>query len=104
MYSGSGDLLLSWLRRDRAPSSDSWEQVEIPLSESSEAYDVEILDVSLNVVRTFSAVPSPSLTYTASQITADFPSGPPSPFHFTVYQLSFMLGRGAGAHGQIRLS
>jgi hypothetical protein len=96
VYSGAGDLVLSWLRRDRAPSADSWDQVEVPLSESSETYDVEILDASLNVVRTFSALASPTLTYTAAQIAADFPSGLPSPFRFIVYQLSAVSGRGVG--------
>jgi hypothetical protein len=101
VYSDSGDLLLSWLRRDRDPSSDSWDQVEIPLSESSESYDVEILDASSNVIRTFNSVPSASLTYTASQIASDFPSGLPSPFLFTAYQLSSTFGRGMGRTASI---
>jgi hypothetical protein len=102
-YDTSGNLLLSWLRRDRDPSSDSWDQVEIPLSESSEAYDVEILDASLNVIRTFSNVSSPSLGYTAAQIASDFPSGLPSPFRFTVYQLSSVFGRGRAGRGDVSL-
>jgi hypothetical protein len=104
VYSDAGDLLLSWLRRDRDPASDSWDQVEIPLSESAESYDVEILDGSSNVIRTFSGVSSPSLTYTASQIAADFPSGLPSPFRFTVYQLSSTSGRGVGKTASIYFS
>ncbi|MBV8800485.1 MAG: glycoside hydrolase/phage tail family protein [Alphaproteobacteria bacterium] len=97
----SGNLLLTWLRRDRDPASDSWDQVEIPMSESSERYDVEILDASLNVMRTFSSTASPSLTYTAAEIAADFPSGIPSPFRFTVYQLSSVFGRGVGRTASI---
>jgi hypothetical protein len=104
VYSSSADLVLSWLRRDRAPSADSWDQVEIPLSESSEAYDVDILDASLNVVRTFESVTAPTLTYTSSQIAADFPSGLPSPFRFTVYQLSSVCGRGTGATASVDLT
>jgi len=101
---GSGDLVLSWFRRDRDPSSDSWDQVEIPMSESNESYDVEILDASSNVARTFSAIPSPSITYTSAQIAADFPSGLPNPFRFRVYQLSSVFGRGMGATAEIELS
>ena len=101
VYSSGGDLLLSWLRRDRDPSSDSWDQVEIPMSESSERYDLEILDASFNVVRTFSSIASPTLTYTAAQLAADFPSGLSSPFRFTVYQLSSIFGRGVGATAAI---
>jgi hypothetical protein len=103
VYSAAGDLLLNWLRRDRDPASDSWDQVEIPMSESSESYDVEILDASSNVIRTFTSVASPSFTYVAADIASDFPSGLPSPFRFTVYQLSSTFGRGVGATGAILL-
>ncbi len=39
----------------RASAGDSWDQTEVPLAEESEAYDVEILDGSGDVVRTFSS-------------------------------------------------
>ena len=105
VYAASGaDLNLSWIRRDRAPSSDSWEQTEIPMSETAEQYDVEILDASGNVVRTCSALTSASVNYTAAQIAADFPSGLPSPFRFTVYQLSSVFGRGPGKTATITFS
>jgi hypothetical protein len=95
VWAGS-DLMLSWIRRDRSPSADSWEQTEIVQSESVERYDIEILDASGDVVRTFSGVSSPAQTYAAADIAADFPSGLPSPFRFTVYQLSAAFGRGPG--------
>jgi hypothetical protein len=44
-YSG-GDLTLRWVRRDRALLAASWEVASIPLSEASEAYQVDILDGS----------------------------------------------------------
>ena len=91
----SGDLVLSWIRRTRI-GGDNWDQTDVPLAEDSEAYDVEILDASSAVIRTVS-VASPTYTYTAAQIATDFPSGLPSPFHFTVYQLSAAFGRGVGA-------
>lgn len=91
----SGDLHLSWVRRDRSPASDGWDQTEIPMSETSEAYDVEILDAAGAVKRLFSSIAAP-LVYPAAQIATDFPSGLPSPFRFTVYQLSSVIGRGAG--------
>jgi hypothetical protein len=99
-FTANGNLSLSWIRRDRDPASDSWDQVEIPMSESSESYDIEILDVSSNVIRTISAVSSPSLTYIAADIASDFPSGLPSPFRFIVYQLSSTVGRGVGTEGR----
>jgi hypothetical protein len=91
----SGDLALSWILRDRSPGSDSWDQTEIPMSETSESYSIEILDALGVVKRTFS-VSSPTVTYAASEIATDFPSGLPSPFRFIVYQLSSVVGRGPG--------
>ncbi len=96
VYTDTGDLLLSWIRRDRAPSADSWDQSEIPLSETAEAYDIEILDGTGAVIRTVSSLSTPAYTYTAAGIASDFPGGLPSPFRFTVYQLSSTFGRGPG--------
>jgi hypothetical protein len=71
------------------------------MSETSECYDVEILDGAGAVKRTFDAVSSRSLIYPAAQIASDFPSGLPSPLRFTVYQLSAVVGRGPGTTGSI---
>ncbi|HEX4860019.1 MAG TPA: hypothetical protein VFV07_02200, partial [Rhizomicrobium sp.] len=97
-----GDLALSWIRRTRI-GGDSWDQTDVPLGEDSEAYDIEILDGAGAVVRTLSAT-SPSLLYTGADIATDFPSGLPSPFRFTVYQLSATYGRGVGETAEIWLS
>ncbi len=91
----SGDLLLGWIRRTRS-GGDNWDQADVPLAEDAEQYDIEILDGGGAVKRTISACPSPSYAYTAAQIAADFPGGLPSPFRFTVYQLSAAFGRGVG--------
>jgi hypothetical protein len=97
--SGSGGLLLSWIRRDRSPASDGWDQTEIPMSETLESYDVEILDGAGGAKRTFGGVTTASLVYSAAQIATDFSSGLPSPFRFRVYQLSSVIGRGVGKTG-----
>ena len=76
----------------------------MPLAEDVEAYDVEVLDGAGDVVRMFASQPAVPLIYSAANIAADFPSGLPSPFRFTVYQLSATYGRGVGATGQIYLS
>ncbi len=99
-WQADGDLLLAWIRRTRI-GGDSWDQTEVPLGEESEAYDVEIIDASGAVIRAVAALPSPSLTYAAADIAADFPGGLPSPFRFTVYQLSATCGRGVGATAEI---
>ena len=102
VYAANGsDLALSWIRRDRAPSADSWDQSEIALSETSESYDAEILNAAGAVVRTFASLPSASCSYTAAQIASDFPSGLPSPLRFNVYQLSTTYGRGPAATASV---
>ena len=96
-------MTLSWLRRDRAPGSDNWDQTEIPMSETIESYDLEILDAAGTIVRTMNALASPSFTYAAADIAADFASGLPQPFRFNVYQISSTIGRGAKATAAITL-
>ncbi|HWA91803.1 MAG TPA: glycoside hydrolase TIM-barrel-like domain-containing protein [Rhizomicrobium sp.] len=91
-----GDLALSWIRRTRI-GGDSWDQTEVPLGEESEAYEVVIGS-------RVTATTSPTMTYTAAEIAADYPSGLPVPFRFTVYQLSASFGRGVGTTADIWFS
>ncbi len=89
-FDGSGDLLLSWKRRTRE-GGDSWQGIEVPLAEETEAYEVDIMDGGI-VKRTFTAS-SPTTTYTAAQQTADF-GAPRSTYAVRVYQMSASYGRG----------
>lgn len=91
--SGS-DIVISWIRRDRSPASDSWDQTEIPMSESSESYEVDILSGS-TVLRTL-ASSTPNVTYTSAMQIADFGSAPSS-LSIAVYQISTTVGRGSPA-------
>lgn len=94
-----GDLALSWVRRTRI--GGEWRDgVEVPLSESVEAYDVEILNGAGAVVRTFSGVASPALTYTAAEQVADF-GAPQASITARVYQLSSIVGRGFPGTGSV---
>jgi len=102
-HKSGSDIALSWTRRDRAPGSDGWDQTEIPMSETEERYDVEILDDDQNIVRTLSALSEPAALYTDANIATDFPSGLPTPFRFNVYQLSQTTGRGTKASAHIFL-
>lgn len=90
--SGVGDLLIEWMRRDRL--AIEFEPGPLPLSETTEAYIVEILDDASppNVVRTI-ASSTPSAVYTAAQQSDDFGSPVPSPLHVKIYQIG-QLGRG----------
>ncbi len=92
-FGAGGDLLLSWTRRTRS-GGDSWEQTEVPLSEDSEAYEVDIMD-GATCKRTLQ-VATPDATYTAAQQTADF-GAPQSSYTVRVYQMGASYGRGARA-------
>ena len=92
-----GDLILRWTRRSRALVADAWEQVEVPLAEDSESYDIQIIDGAL-VKRTLTSITT-SVLYTAAQQTADWgtPLGPGQTLAIRIYQLSNRLGRGTPA-------
>jgi len=89
-----GDLTIRWSRRSRALVADAWEQVEVPLSEELESYDVQIFDGAV-VKRTLTSTTT-SVLYTAAQQTADWgaPFGPGQTLAIRIYQLSNRLGRG----------
>lgn len=87
------DLTLTWIRRTRR-GGDSWETVEVPLSESIESYEVDILN-GATVVRTI-ASSTTQATYTAAQQIVDFGSARSS-VSVRVYQLNPEWGRGSPA-------
>jgi len=96
---GSDDVTLTWVRRTRL-SGDSWEAVEVPLAEESEAYEVDILDAGM-AVRTLSAN-APSAVYTEADQTADF--GAPQPaYTVRIHQISQFYGRGTGREATINV-
>ncbi len=92
-----GDLTIRWTRRSRALVADAWEQVEVPLAEDLESYDVQILDGTA-VKRTLTSATA-SVLYTAAQQSADWgaPLGPGQALAIRIYQLSNRLGRGTPA-------
>ncbi len=89
-----GDLTIRWTRRSRALVADAWEQVEVPLAEDLESYDVQILDGAV-VKRTLTSTTT-SVLYTAAQQTADWgaPLAPGQILAIRIHQLSNRLGRG----------
>lgn len=89
----AGDLLLNWTRRNRI--SGEWRDgVDVPLSEASEAYEVEIWSADrLTLKRTISGLTSPTATYSAADQATDFGSAQAA-IKVTVYQLSAIVGRG----------
>jgi hypothetical protein len=86
----SGDLLLTWVRRTRFGGT-SWELVEVPLNEETEAYRLEILD-GAEVVRSVD-LNTPSHLYDAAEQAADF-GALATEFPVRVAQLSAAVGPG----------
>ncbi|MDP5309112.1 phage tail tube protein [Paracoccus sp. 2205BS29-5] len=97
MARNPGDLTIRWTRRSRALVADAWEQVEVPLAEDLESYDVQILD-GTTVKRTLTSSTT-AVLYTAAQQSADWgaPLGPGQTLAIRIYQLSNRLGRGTPA-------
>ncbi|MFV0303549.1 MAG: hypothetical protein ACK5IP_22230, partial [Paracoccus sp. (in: a-proteobacteria)] len=92
-----GDLPIRWPRRSRALVADAWEQVEAPIAEDLESYDVQILDGAA-VKRTLTSSTT-SVLYSAAQQSSDWgaPLGPGQTLAIRIFQLSNRLGRGTPA-------
>lgn len=93
MAVNSDDRTISWTRRTR--QGGEWrDEVDVPLAEDSEAYEVDILDAEDgNVLRTLSSS-SESVSYSQTQADIDFGTEFPNPLHVKVYQVSAQVGRG----------
>jgi GTA TIM-barrel-like domain/Putative phage tail protein len=89
----SGDVLLSWKRRTRF-GGDSWEQIDVPLNEEYERYEIEILHLTGALFRTVAVANTTSYLYTNAQQLADFGAPVTGSIRFRVYQLSSIYGRG----------
>lgn len=86
-----GDLTINWKRRTRI-GGDWRDAVDIPLSEESERYEVEIMQ-GVTLKRTIVSLTSPTTIYTAAQQVTDFGSAQSS-VSVKIYQLSAAVGRG----------
>ena len=99
IWQGSGDIALSWLRRTRALSGDSWTAPEVPLGETTESYDIEILTGAGTVVRTIAGLTTAAWTYTATMQFADF-GATVTTLRVRVFQ-NGQLGRGVPAEATL---
>lgn len=88
----SHDITLSWIRRTRIGGAWHDGTGTVPLAEESESYDLEIYD-GATLVRTVSALTSPSYIYTVAQQNADFGNAK-NTIKAIVYQNSAAVGRG----------
>jgi hypothetical protein len=86
------NIQLSWTRRTRI-GGDNWLDGEVPLSEETERYEIEI-----DGGRTISVVGSNSIVYTEAEQIVDFGAAQVQ-VNWTIYQMSDRFGRGAPANG-----
>ena len=84
----SGDIQLVWRRRTRL-DGDSWQSVEVPLSEESEAYLVRVIESA--EIQAEYTTSQPAFTYTAAMRSSD---GVSTDFQIAVAQLSASYGPG----------
>ncbi len=89
----SAGILVSWVRRTRL-NGDSWQQVEVPLGEESEAYELDILSSETDdtVQRTLTSS-EPQVLYESTAEQDDF-GATLSTLTVSVVQLSATAGRG----------
>lgn len=93
---GSNNLTITWNRRNRFSHLNPLRTgIEVPMSESTESYEVDIIDPdsAAEIVRTINSLTSESASYTAAQQTADGYT-PGDPIDCVIYQLSATVGRG----------
>jgi hypothetical protein len=94
---GSNNLTITWIRRTRM--NGEWtDGGDVALGETTEAYEVDILDGS-TVVRTIE-VTSESAIYTAAQQVTDFGSTQSS-LDVIIYQISSVVDRGFGTEATV---
>jgi hypothetical protein len=84
-------VVFSWTRRDRGLAG--WEDMgDIPMSESTLAFEVDVLDSIGTVLRTLTTT-SESVLYTEEQIDEDF-GEEQIEYSLAIYQMSATVGRG----------
>lgn len=88
----ANDIVLRWNRRTRL-SSAFMSSGGVPLGEASESYSIDVVLISGSVLKRTISTSSSTVTYTASQQSADGISGS-TPIRFDVYQISSTVGRG----------
>ena len=90
-----GDLTIRWTRRDRSLATDSWNAAEVPMSEASEIYAVDILDGS--VVKRSLTTATTSAVYTGADQTADWGAllSPGDSLTVRIAQIGQLFGAGA---------
>ncbi|MCA0405271.1 MAG: glycoside hydrolase/phage tail family protein [Proteobacteria bacterium] len=93
----AGGVRVTFLRRTRS-GGDNWEAYEVPLAESREAYQLEILN-GATVVRSLE-LSQPEYLYPAAAELADF-GAPQSTLHLRIRQISEQAGPGTALEADV---
>ncbi len=89
---GSNNATLDWKRRTRI--GGEWrDYVDVPLSEETESYEIEIWDSAYNTLKRTITASTNTCSYTAAQQVTDFGIIRPI-IYVRAYQLSAVVGRG----------
>jgi len=89
---GANDIIITWIRRTRVDGE--WRDlVDVSLSETTESYEVDILDATGGNFKRKLTSTSETVTYTIADQTTDF-GGARDPVHIEIYQISSVVGRG----------
>lgn len=96
----AGDIVLSWIRRTRAPFA-ILSTATAPLLDTQEVYEVEILnDAESSVLRTITVSGATTTTYSNANQVTDFSVSAGTPktnLHIRVYQVHSVVGRSKAA-------
>jgi hypothetical protein len=95
-----GAVLITWVRRTR--TSGEWRDgIDVPVGETSEAYEVEIWNAGrTSLLRTITGITSTNVTYSAVQQVADFGTLQ-NTIAISIFQLSSVIGRGYEARADV---
>lgn len=94
------DIDIAWERRNRTGGALQNGSGDVPISEDSEEYEIDIYEDSTftTIVSSTSGsqtgLTSPAATYTAADIASDFPGGIGVYLYCRIYQISGQVGRG----------
>ncbi len=94
-----GGVLISWTRQTRH-GGDAWEIENVPLSEDSERYQLQVMN-GANVGRSWSTS-APQQFYSSAEMLADF-GAPPATLSLRVAQVSASFGAGTILEGIVNV-
>lgn len=96
-----GDWTITWIRRGRIGQTLQ-SGVDVPLSETTEDYEVDILNSAGSVLRTISTSTQSALYSHQQQITDG--GAISAVLHVNIYQISAQVGRGYGTSGSFNIA